>query len=118
MSTKPALLASVAGNTPLEETWSVFANSVADFYTDSASSICTGKWVDELTMLAFDYQGQFDVLESTLAACGESSVSAFLWQLAVGLPVEPASAVIATMHRSAVHSGNHISLPNFSFSVY
>jgi len=113
----PWLLASVASTTPVEETRSVFVNLVADFCTDWASNICTGKWVDELTMLAFDYQGQFDVLESTLAACGESSVSAFLWQLAVGLPVEPASALIATMHRSAVHGGNHINLPNFSFSV-
>jgi len=64
--------------------------------------------VDELTLLAFDDRGQFDVLESSLVTHDESCEATFLWQLAVGLPVEPASVVIATMHRSAVHSGNYI----------
>ena len=66
----------------------------------------TGKWIDELTMLAFDDRGQFDVLESSLATCDKGSESTFLWQLAVGLAVDPASAVIDALHRSAVHSGN------------
>ena len=70
----------------------------------------TGKWIDELTMLAFDDRGQFDVLESSLATCDKGSESTFLWQLAVGLAVDPASAVIDALHRSAVHSGNTIAL--------
>jgi len=60
-------------------------------------------------MLAFNDQGQFDVLASSLARLGTSSESVFLWQVATGLSVEPAAAVTATMHRSAMHSGNGIS---------
>jgi len=69
--------------------------------------------VDEILMSAFHDQGQFDLLGSSLARYGTSSESLFLWQVALGLAVEPAASVTATMHRSAVHSGNNTSLVNF-----
>jgi len=63
-------------------------------------------------MSAFHDQGQFDMLMSSLARYGASAESLFLWQVARGIAVEPAASVIATMHSSAVHSGNIISLIN------
>jgi len=66
--------------------------------------------VDEIVVSAFDDQGQFDKLVSSLARYSTSLESAFLWQVAMGLPVEPVATVIATMHRSAMHSGKNISL--------
>jgi len=66
-------------------------------------------------MLALDDHVQFDMLESSLVTGGGSSVLTFLWQVAVGLPAEPASIVIATMHKSAIHSGNSISLSHSLF---
>ena len=78
------------------------------FHSNAGSVVCAGKWIDELALLAFDDEARFDVLESSLVACSKSSESSFLWQLAVGLPVEPAASVIAAMHRSAVHSGNSV----------
>lgn len=74
----------------------------------------TGKLLDEIVASAFNDQSRFDVLGSSVARHDAESV--FLWQIAVGLPVEPAAAVISTMHRSALHSGNSISLVNFLLS--
>ena len=69
--------------------------------------------MDEIVVSAFDDQSQFDILGSSLARYGTTSESVFLWQVAMGLPVEPAAAVVAGMHRSAVHSGNAVNLIHF-----
>jgi len=84
----------------------------------AASVFCTGKLMDEIVVSAFNDQGQFDVLGSSLAKHGTSSESVLLWQVAAGLPVEPAATVIATMHRSAVHNGSNVNLINFYFFSY
>jgi len=76
------------------------------FIVVCAVYVIAGKMVDELVMLAFDEKGQFNALESPLATCSNTSESVFLWQLAVGLPVEPAAAVVTAMHRAAVCAGN------------
>jgi len=52
-----------------------------------------------------DQSQQSEVLGSSLGRYVTGSESVFLWQVAMGLPLEPASAVAAAMHRSAVHSG-------------
>jgi len=78
-------------------------------------AVCdAGKLLDEIVASAFNDQSRFDVLGSSVARHDAESV--FLWQVAVGLPVEPAAAVISTMHRSALHSGNSVSLVNFLLS--
>ena len=67
-------------------------------------SVCyVAKLMDEIVMSAFSNQCQFEV-----ATRGTNSECVFLWQVAMNVPVDPAAAVTAAMHRSAVHNGNSI----------
>jgi len=75
-------------------------------WSDASVCLSAGKLVDEIVKSAVDDRSQLDMLGSRYMT---SSESVFLWQVAVGLSVEPASAVLSAMHRSALHSGKTIS---------